>query len=71
MLDATSLPFPVTPDKRQYHPHRADGLDRNLTRINEADSQAGALCTCADCVREYEDCRRYKNTLIFMGWGTR
>ena len=46
-------------DPRAYHPHRKDGLDRNLRRLNEADYLAGYRCTCDDCVRQYEDSRAY------------
>mgnify|MGYP001616628606 CR=1 FL=1 len=37
-------------DPRDYHPHRTDGLDRNLHRLNEADVSAGMRCTCNKCV---------------------
>jgi hypothetical protein len=46
-------------DPRQYHPHRKDGLDRNLRRINEADFLAGTRCTCAECVDQYEESRKH------------
>lgn len=50
-------------DPREYHPHRQDGLDRNLRRLNEADYRAGYRCTCADCVSKYEDSREWKKRL--------
>ena len=68
-LTPQDLPWLMSPP-RHYHPHRPDGLDRNLTRLNEADYLAGTRCTCDDCVRQYEDCRRYRNTCIVMGGDT-
>ena len=47
-------------DARAYHPHRTDGLDRNLRRINEADFLAGTRCTCTDCCEKYEDSRKHR-----------
>lgn len=47
----------VNPNPREYHPHRADGLDRNLRIINQADFEAGCRCTCQDCLAKYEDSR--------------
>lgn len=46
-------------DPRQYHPHRKDGLDKNLRRLNEADFLAGARCTCEDCCAKYADSREH------------
>lgn len=47
-------------DPRAYHPHRADGLDKNLTRLNEADFESGFRCTCDSCCSLYEDSRQWK-----------
>jgi hypothetical protein len=57
-------------DPREYHPHRKDGLDRNLRRLNEADFRAGSRCTCDDCVAKYEDSRKYLGDIIKL-WGGR
>ena len=55
-------------DPRQYHPHRKDGLDRNLTRINEADFRAGTRCTCDDCLSKYADSREHRKFIdLCMG----
>ena len=32
-----------------YHPHRSDGLDRNLRKLNKADWDNGFRCTCKAC----------------------
>jgi hypothetical protein len=48
-----------TRDPRAYHPHRKDGLDRNLGRLNEADFRAGARCTCDECIANYADSREH------------
>jgi hypothetical protein len=54
-------------DTRAYHPHRKDGLDRNLTRLNEADWRVGCRCTCPDCVSKYQDSRDYLRMLTILG----
>jgi hypothetical protein len=40
-------------DPRAYHPHREDGLDTNLTRVNAADYLEGYRCNCPMCVRAF------------------
>jgi hypothetical protein len=51
-------------DPRAYHPHRTDGLDRNLHRLNEADFLSGMRCTCTDCLSKYEDSREWKRRTV-------
>ena len=46
-----------TYENHVYHPHRLDGLDRNLRKINRADWINGVRCTCADCCAKYESSR--------------
>lgn len=53
----------MTEDRRIYHPHRKDGLDRNLRRLNEADYLAGSRCTCDDCLLKYEDSRKHLRSI--------
>lgn len=50
-------------DPYAYHSHRADGLDCNLQRLNEADYREGRRCTCDDCLHRYADCREYRKQL--------
>lgn len=54
----------IVRDPRAYHPHRKDGLDGNLTRLNDADYRAGRRCTCDVCLRQYEDARAYLRFLM-------
>jgi hypothetical protein len=51
-------------DPRAYHPHRVDGLDRNLHRINENDFLAGTRCTCDNCVARYADSRKHLDFIM-------
>jgi hypothetical protein len=46
--------------RRVYHPHRDDGLDRNLRLLNRNDFLSGMRCTCPDCLLKYADSREYK-----------
>ena len=32
-----------------YYPHRSDGLDHNLRKLNKADWDNGFRCTCKAC----------------------
>ncbi len=59
----------VERDPRQYHPHRKDGLDRNLTRLNSADFLAGSRCTCDDCCTHYEDSREHLKFILLCCGG--
>ncbi len=54
-----------------YHPHRKDGLDKHLRRINENDFRAGTRCTCPDCCAKYEECRAHRQFILRCGrhWG--
>ena len=42
-----------------YHPHRLDGLDRNLRKLNKADWENGFRCTCEECCSTYESSRKH------------
>lgn len=56
-------------DRYEYHPHRKDGLDKNLRRLNGADYRVGARCTCEECLNLYEDSRKWARTIaVTRGW---
>ena len=49
-----------TYENHMYHPHRPDGLDRNLRKLNKADWEYSIRCTCKACCASYESSRKHR-----------
>ena len=56
-LELRSMKTEIKAQGREYHPHRADGRDRNLRELNLNDFLAGMRCTCERCQETFPEAR--------------